>query len=82
MIEPASCKINMHVFAQKLNSSSCLQVYNITPYMKFHPGGVPQLKRAAGIDCTTLFMKYHAWVNADALLEKCLIGLVEKKAAQ
>ena len=54
----------------------CLQVYNITPYMKFHPGGVAQLRRGMGIDCTALFNKYHAWVNADMMLEKCLVGLL------
>ena len=31
------------------------KVYNITPYMKFHPGGVDDLVKAAGIDCTILF---------------------------
>jgi len=30
-------------------------IYNITPYMDFHPGGVPELMRAAGIDGTLLF---------------------------
>lgn len=31
------------------------KVYNITPYMKFHPGGVDDLMKAAGIDCTIPF---------------------------
>ncbi len=52
------------------------KVYNISPYLRFHPGGVPILMKAAGKDGTTLFMKYHSWVNADALLEKCLVGLL------
>ncbi|XP_028070371.1 cytochrome b5 domain-containing protein RLF isoform X2 [Camellia sinensis] len=50
------------------------RVYNIAPYMKFHPGGVDMLMKAVGKDCTSLFNKYHAWVNAEALLEKCLVG--------
>ena len=58
--------------------SAALQVYNITPYMRFHPGGVAQLKRGAGIDSTSLFNKYHAWVNADMMLENCLVGLVAR----
>lgn len=49
-------------------------VYNISPYMKFHPGGEVMLRKAIGRDCTALFNKYHAWVNAEALLSKCLIG--------
>lgn len=53
-------------------------MYNITPYMKFHPGGAKVLMKAVGQDGTVLFNKYHPWVNASALLEKCLIGLLHK----
>lgn len=53
------------------------RVYNISPYMKFHPGGVDMLSMAAGKDCTSLFNKYHAWVNAEFLLEKCLVGVLD-----
>uniref|UniRef100_A0A2P2KT32 Cytochrome b5 reductase 4 n=1 Tax=Rhizophora mucronata TaxID=61149 RepID=A0A2P2KT32_RHIMU len=31
------------------------RVYNLSPYMKFHPGGVDMLMKAAGKDCTSLF---------------------------
>lgn len=31
------------------------KVYNITPYLPFHPGGEKELMRAAGRDGTTLF---------------------------
>ncbi|XP_042494633.1 cytochrome b5 domain-containing protein RLF-like isoform X2 [Macadamia integrifolia] len=31
------------------------RVYNISSYMKFHPGGVDMLMKAAGKDCTSLF---------------------------
>jgi len=30
-------------------------VYNITPYLEFHPGGVSELMRGAGMDCSELF---------------------------
>eukprot|EP00850_Spirogloea_muscicola_P018364 SM000167S02977 [mRNA] locus=s167:224212:226219:- [translate_table: standard] len=53
------------------------KVYNISPYMRFHPGGRDMLIKGAGRDCTTLFNKYHSWVNADFLLEKCLIGMLD-----
>ncbi|GAB2300157.1 hypothetical protein Dimus_034197 [Dionaea muscipula] len=54
------------------------RVYNISPYMKFHPGGVDMLMKAVGKDCTLLFNKYHAWVNAEFLLEKCLVGILDE----
>ena len=31
------------------------KVYNVTPYLDFHPGGVDELMRGAGKDATTLF---------------------------
>ncbi|XP_042004119.1 cytochrome b5 domain-containing protein RLF-like [Salvia splendens] len=54
------------------------RVYNIAPYMKFHPGGVDYLMKAVGKDCTSLFNKYHAWVNAEFLIEKCLVGILDE----
>ncbi|KAK2991756.1 hypothetical protein RJ640_015490 [Escallonia rubra] len=53
------------------------RVYNIAPYMKFHPGGVDMLMKAVGKDSTSLFNKYHAWVNFEFLLEKCLVGILD-----
>lgn len=52
------------------------KVYNISPYLRYHPGGAKVLKSALGKDCTALFKKYHAWVNYEMLLEKCFIGHV------
>ncbi|KAI8070055.1 cytochrome b5-like heme/steroid binding domain-containing protein [Gongronella butleri] len=52
------------------------KIYNITPYMKFHPGGVKDLLRVAGRDGTRLFMLTHAWVNAEFMLDKCLVGFL------
>ncbi|KAH7447470.1 hypothetical protein KP509_01G108300 [Ceratopteris richardii] len=53
------------------------RVYNITHYLKFHPGGADMLMKGAGKDCTLLFNKYHSWVNAEYLLEKCLVGVLD-----
>ena len=50
------------------------RVYNLTPYLPFHPGGQPILKQSAGRDCSALFRKYHPWVNAHFMLAKCLLG--------
>jgi len=55
------------------------KVYNLTPYMKYHPGGIDILMKTAGNDGTVLFDKYHAWVNVEALLEACFIGIVAAK---
>ena len=52
------------------------KVYNITQYIAYHPGGAPLLMEGAGKDCTVLFNKYHAWVNAESMLSKCLIGVL------
>ncbi|TPX69106.1 hypothetical protein SpCBS45565_g02702 [Spizellomyces sp. 'palustris'] len=54
------------------------KVYNVTQYVKFHPGGAGQLMRGAGKDATELFMKVHPWVNIDSLLEKCHVGYLVK----
>ncbi len=59
-----------------------MQVYNITRYLKFHPGGVAWIMKGAGVDCTVLFQKYHAWVNADMLLQECLIGMLAPPSAE
>ncbi|KAI8636248.1 cytochrome b5-like heme/steroid binding domain-containing protein [Parasitella parasitica] len=52
------------------------KVYNLTAYLKFHPGGEKELLRCAGRDGTKLFMLTHSWVNIDYLLEKCLVGFL------
>ena len=49
-------------------------MYNISPYLKFHPGGVEILMKVAGRDGTALFLKHHPWVNMRALMDKCLVG--------
>ncbi|BES91633.1 Oxidoreductase FAD-Hypothetical protein domain [Nesidiocoris tenuis] len=49
-------------------------VYNITRYLDFHPGGVAELMKGAGIDGTELFNNVHPWVNFESLLSKCLVG--------
>ncbi|CAH6721097.1 increased recombination centers protein 21 [[Candida] jaroonii] len=53
------------------------KVYNITPYVNFHPGGVKEIMKSAGRDGTMLFNKYHSWVSVDRMLSNCLIGRYE-----
>lgn len=58
------------------------RVYNVTPYMHYHPGGVAELMRGAGQDATALFAEVHSWVNFEGFLEKCLVGyLVDPRKA-
>ncbi|CAB3407757.1 unnamed protein product [Caenorhabditis bovis] len=49
-------------------------VYDVTQYLDFHPGGVPELMRAAGRDATSLFNETHAWVNYQSMLKACRVG--------
>lgn len=49
-------------------------VYNVTTYLQYHPGGVEELLRGAGRDATDLFNEVHRWVNYESILAKCLIG--------
>lgn len=57
-------------------------VYNISPYVPFHPGGAGELLRCAGKDGNQLFNDVHSWVNYDNMLSACRIGvMVEEHAA-
>ncbi|KUJ18792.1 uncharacterized protein LY89DRAFT_706434 [Mollisia scopiformis] len=51
------------------------KVYNITPYLPYHPGGEGELLRCAGRDGTRLFGEVHPWVNWEGMLEGCLVGV-------
>jgi len=51
-------------------------VYNITPYLPFHPGGEKELMRVAGRDGTKLFALTHSWVNLEFMLDGCMIGFL------
>ncbi|KAK4703811.1 hypothetical protein P7C70_g2407, partial [Phenoliferia sp. Uapishka_3] len=74
-------RITPEELAKHKSKADCWQayggkVYNVTPFIKYHPGGVPELMRANGRDGTELFMKTHAWVNADLMLDGCLVGFL------
>ncbi|XP_034467815.1 cytochrome b5 reductase 4 [Hippoglossus hippoglossus] len=56
-------------------------VYNVTPYMDYHPGGEEELMKAAGIDGTDLFDQVHRWVNYESMLKECLVGRMSTKTA-
>ena len=52
------------------------KVFNISPYVPFHPGGKGELLRGAGKDSGKLFLEVHPWVNWDAILGECLVGIL------
>lgn len=56
------------------------KVYNVSPYLAYHPGGEEIMHSSLGKDATVLFDKYHQWVNIDSLIGPLLMGtlLVEK----
>ena len=55
------------------------KVYNIAPYLLYHPGGSSILKQILGKDGSELFDKYHRWVNVDGLVGPLLLGYLEKE---
>ncbi|GAA5840387.1 hypothetical protein JCM11251_006545 [Rhodosporidiobolus azoricus] len=50
------------------------KVYNVGPFLRYHPGGGAEMMRGAGKDVLA-----HAWVNYDALLENCLVGFLVRE---
>jgi cytochrome b involved in lipid metabolism len=49
-------------------------VYNIGPYLPYHPGGIEIFKNVLGKDASSMFDKYHRWVNIDGLIGPLMIG--------
>eukprot|EP00914_Ancora_sagittata_P006267 GHVO01012723.1.p1 GENE.GHVO01012723.1~~GHVO01012723.1.p1 ORF type:complete len:118 (+),score=18.79 GHVO01012723.1:35-388(+) len=50
------------------------KVYDVTKYLKHHPGGKSIILSMAGKDCSQQFYGIHPWVNAEALIGPLCIG--------
>lgn len=57
------------------------KVYNVTPYVEYHPGGVRELMRGAGADGTALYNEIHPWIDI-GLIGKLQVGNVEKNVSR
>ena len=53
-------------------------VYDITMYLDYHPGGIDVLKPCFGKDMTELFNKYHSYIRIDGFIGKFKIGYIKK----
>jgi cytochrome b involved in lipid metabolism len=53
------------------------KVFFISPYLAYHPGGEAILAKSLGTDATSLYDKYHRWVNLEALIGKLQIGYLD-----
>lgn len=56
------------------------KVYDMSKYVACHPGG-RVIMQAAGKDGTALYRKFHPWVNADALIGKLQIGILQSDSS-
>lgn len=75
-VTPSQLKHNSGRKGRAAWSSYQGKVYNITPYIPFHPGGEGEIRRAAGKDGSKLFMEVHPWVNWENMLGECLVGIM------
>lgn len=53
-------------------------VYDISSYLRFHPGGPAILLSVAGKEAGTEFRRYHPWVNYRFILENCRVGILQR----
>ena len=79
----ASQGITMDEVKKHNNKNDCWviienNVYDITNYLRFHPGGDIILD-AAGKDGTSLHQHYHPWVNVQRLIGKYQVGVLKRK---
>lgn len=52
-------------------------VFDLTKYLKFHPGGIETILPFLGKDMTEAATRAHSWVNIFKTIEKLCIGRVQ-----
>jgi cytochrome-b5 reductase len=52
------------------------KVFNLSPYLPFHPGGARILASVAGKDGTLLFDQHHPYVQLDPMMTHCVVGML------
>lgn len=55
------------------------KVYDFTEFIEYHPGGYELMLEYAGADATTAFDEKPHTIEANAMLEKYLIGVLVKE---
>ena len=53
-------------------------VYDITMYIKYHPGGTEILEQVYGKDMTELFNKHHSYIKITSFIGPLKIGYIKK----
>lgn len=56
-------------------------VYDISNYLRFHPGGSAILLSVAGREAGREFRQHHPWVNYSFILENCREGILQRGAS-
>lgn len=49
-------------------------VYDVTRYCAHHPGGIFDLSKGVGDDCTDLFNEFHSWINPSGFIGRFRVG--------
>ncbi|XP_068603427.1 cytochrome b5 reductase 4 [Brachionichthys hirsutus] len=74
LVEVTQEELQKHATRDDCWTSIRGMVYNLSPYMDYHPGGEEELMKAGGTDGTGLFDQVHRWVNYESMLKECLVG--------
>ena len=52
-------------------------MYDVTPYLDYHPGGRDKLMLGAGGNSEPFVLKYHPWVNIHFIAKKFQVGVLK-----